>query len=329
MQRAERLLAITLLLQARGKMPAHQLAELLGVSIRTIYRDINALSMAHVPVAMQQGPGGGYYLLQEHYVETSRFTREEVVSLVLGGAMVGNYSLFADDEDLHRAFLKLEATLPEEYRDDVRAARERILFDTHAWPQKPATAYLDLIRSALWKGQQLDILYPRTDGSALTWRRVEPYGLVYRGLPRPQVRTGIWYLIALCHCCHQIHPFRVGYIQDVCVRDEMVQKRDDFDLQTYWREARKYLDRRMQSLTMTLKIEAVARHRLRDGATIVREERDGSIIASVPVESLDAAVSYVLSLGPHALVIAPKQVREEVAQAVKHMAILYEQESKA
>lgn len=327
MQRAERLLAITLLLQARGKMPAHQLAELLGVSVRTIYRDISALSMAHVPVAMEHGPGGGYYLLQEHYVETSHFSREEVVSLILGGAMVGNYGLFADDEDLHRAFLKLEATLPEEYRADVQAARERILFDTNAWQSRPTTAYLDLIRSALWKGQQIDILYPRTNSSTLTWRQVEPYGLVYKGLSRRQMRTGVWYLIAFCHCCQHMHSFRVGYIQDVHVRAEKVQIRPDFDLRTYWQEARRHIEKRLQSLTMTLKLQAAVRHRLGSDAIVLNEERDGSIIVRLPIESLDAAISYVLSLGPHALVLAPNQIREEVAQAARHMAALYEQEA--
>lgn len=327
MQRAERLLAITLLLQARGKMSAYQLAELLGVSVRTIYRDIGALSAARVPVAIEHGPGGGYYLLQEHYVETSRFSREEVVSLILGGAMVGNYGLFADDEDLHRAFLKLEATLPEGYRADVEAARERILFDTNAWQKRPTTAYLDLIRSALWKGQQIDILYPRTNGSVLTWRQVEPYGLVYKGLSRRQVRTGVWYLIAFCHCCHHIHSFRVGYIQDVHVRDEIIQIRPGFDLRTYWQEARRHIEKRLQSLTMTLKIQAAARHRLGDDAKVLSEERDGSIIVRIPIEALDTAVSYVLSLGPNALVLAPDQVREEVAQAVRRMAALYEQEA--
>ncbi len=90
MQKTERLMAITLLLQARGKMTAKRLADLLGVSTRTIYRDMDTLSLAHVPVSMDYGPGGGYYLPDNYRFESAIFTREEAISLVLGGAMAGS-----------------------------------------------------------------------------------------------------------------------------------------------------------------------------------------------------------------------------------------------
>src|SRR5579863_10113528 len=162
MQKTERLLAITLLLQARGKMTAQHLATILGVSTRTIYRDIDILSLAHIPVSMDYGPGGGYFLPDDFHFESAIFTREEAVSLVLSADMAGNYSLFADDDELQRALFKLEAVLPEEYRADVRAAREHILFDTTAWYESATTAtvYLEQIRLAVLGGSQLELLYP-------------------------------------------------------------------------------------------------------------------------------------------------------------------------
>src|ERR1700726_3105711 len=113
MQKIERLVAITLLLQARGIMPAKRLANILGVSTRTIYRDIDALSLAHVPVSMDYGPGGGYYLSHDYRFDPASLTSEEAVALVLSVDMAGNYSLFADDDGLQRALIKLEAVLPE------------------------------------------------------------------------------------------------------------------------------------------------------------------------------------------------------------------------
>src|SRR5215469_16512866 len=161
MQKIERLVAITLLLQARGKLTARYLAGTLGVSTRTIYRDITDLSLAHVPVSMDYGPGGGYYLPEDYHLESALFTREEAVSLVLSADMAGNYSLFADDDDLHRALFKLEATLPEEYRADVQTARKHILFDTTAWCNSTyPPPYLETIRSAVLGQYQLEILYP-------------------------------------------------------------------------------------------------------------------------------------------------------------------------
>src|SRR5260370_16893028 len=162
MQRMERLLAITLLLHARGKMTAKRLASILSVSTRTIYRDIDAVALAHVPVAMDFGPGGGYYLPGDYQLDPAIFTSEEAVSLVLSADMAGNYSLFADDYELQSALLKLESALPEENRADVGKARKRILFDTPAWYESSATTTVDLqeIRLAALGLQGLFILYP-------------------------------------------------------------------------------------------------------------------------------------------------------------------------
>ncbi len=159
MQKMERLVAITLLLQARGKMTAERLAEITGVSTRTIYRDMVTLSLAHVPVAMDYGPGGGYYLPDDYRLDPTIFTSEEAIALALGGTVAGDYRLFESDDGLRRALVKLEAALPEEYRADVRAARERILFDTTAWHRRPTTTpFLETVRAAVWGARQLEIV---------------------------------------------------------------------------------------------------------------------------------------------------------------------------
>jgi predicted DNA-binding transcriptional regulator YafY len=324
MQKIERLVAITLLLQARGKMTAKHLAELLGVSIRTIYRDMDTLSLAHVPVSMDYGPGGGYYLPDDYRFESAIFTREEAISLMLGVAMAGNYSLFADDDDLHRAFLKLEAALPEEYRADVRAARERILFDTTAWYRRPTTtAFLETIRSSLWGAQQLDILYPCNNTAKAQWLRVDPYGLVYKGISRRHVRTGIWYLVAYCHVCQSFNAFRVSFIENVNVRDENVMFQPDFDLRAYWDGVRDQLEDSMPLYSLTLRIAPNVQTKLRGDHTLLREEPDGKLVVRVNTESPDAAISYALSLGADATVIGPTKVRDAVATTARTIAAMY------
>src|SRR5579885_3173589 len=103
MEKTERLLAITLLLQARGKMTAERLADIMGVSVRTIYRDMDTLSLAHIPIAMDYGPGGGYYLPDDYRFDATVFTSEEAVALALGGAIAGGYRLFESSDGLRRA----------------------------------------------------------------------------------------------------------------------------------------------------------------------------------------------------------------------------------
>lgn len=324
MQKTERLVAITLLLQARGKMTAYHLADVLGVSQRTIYRDMDALSLAHVPVSMDYGPGGGYYLPDDYRFDSTLFTREEAVSLMLGVAMADNYSLFADDDDLHRALLKLEAALPEGYRADISAARQRILFDTAAWYSRPTTtAFLETIRSALWGAQQLDILYPSTHSAPSEWRRVDPYGIVYKGVSRRHVRTGIWYLVAYDHRCRSFNAFRVSFIEDVKVRDEKVIIRPEFDLHAYWEGMRGQLEPPLPALTLKLRVNVGARAALRGEYSVLREDPDGTLIVRVSQESVESAVVYTLALGANAVVLCPAKVREAVARAAHNIAALY------
>lgn len=321
-------MAITLLLQARGKMTARRLGDILGVSTRTIYRDIIALSLAHIPISMDYGPGGGYYLPEDYHLESALFTREEAISLVLSADMSGNYSLFAGDDDLHRALNKLEAALPEEYHADVRAARERIFFDTSAWGTQPLpTTHLETIRAAVLGAYQIEIFYACNDCPGCPgafWRRVEPYGLVFKGVSRRHARVGVWYLVAFCQFCQHFYTFRVSYIEQMRVCKERVTPRPNFDLHAYWREARKHLEKQMQPSTMLLRISAAARHRLGGNCTVRKEEADGSVIVRVDVESLDAAVSYALGLGADATVLSPARVREAVAAAAHAIADIYD-----
>jgi predicted DNA-binding transcriptional regulator YafY len=328
MQKIERLIAISLLLQARGKMTAQRLAEILGVSTRTIYRDIVDLSLAHVPISMDYGPGGGYYLPDDYHFESAIFTREEAISLVLSADLSGTYSLFADDDDLHRALFKLEAALPEEYRSEVKIAREHFIVDTTEWCNNlTPPPYLETIRSALLASHQLDILYPCSacHGAAGTkWRRVEPQGLVFKGLPRRHARAGIWYMVAYCQHCQDFATFRVSKIEKLVDCDTPITERPDFNLRSYWKEARKHLIESALPFTIKLRVTAPMRYSLKGEYSILNEEADGSIIVQVEVESLEAAVLYTLSLGTEATVICPKKVRQAVAAKARTIAAMYQ-----
>lgn len=321
-------MAITLLLQTRGKMTARRLSSILGVSIRTIYRDIMALSLAHVPVSMDIGPGGGYYLPEDYHLESAIFTREEAISLILSADMSGNH-LFAGDDYLQRALTKLEAVLPEEYSTDVQSARERILLDTSEWYRcSMPTTYLDTLRAAVLEKYQLELLYPGSIctnqiSDEMVWRRIEPYGLVLRGLPRRHIRTGVWYLVAFCHACYRFHAFRISYIEDVHPCENLaVSERPDFNLREFWRNIRTYQDQQ-PNFICKLHVSSTIRHNLKGIYTIVREEPDGSVIVRIEVESFDAAVSYVLGLGAGATVIKPAQMRDAVLTTAQAIAAMY------
>jgi predicted DNA-binding transcriptional regulator YafY len=342
MQKIERLVAITLLLQARGKMTAKRLAAIMGTSTRTIYRDINALSLAHVPVTMDYGPGGGYYLPEDYSLESAIFTREEAVSLVLSADISENSSLFAGDEGLHRALIKLEAALPQEYRAGVHAARSHILLDTAAWYRQPRgqqpagssnkvasanSTYLEVIRSAVLDAHQLDILYPCIaceNAPGIRWRRVEPYGLVFRGLSRRHLRTGVWYMVAFCHTCQAYQTFRLSYIEDLRIREEPIDEYRSFDLHSYWQKARALLDGPEQAIPLILRVSSSALSLVTGDYVVLSADKDGNAVIQANLASEEAAVSYVLSLGAGAIVMSPPQVRSAVLAAAQAITEIYE-----
>jgi predicted DNA-binding transcriptional regulator YafY len=317
MQKTERLVAITLLLQSRGKMTADRLADILDVSVRTIYRDMDVLSLAHVPVSMDYGPGGGYFLPGDYQIERASFTSEEAVALALGGSIAGGSQLFESGDGLRRALFKLEATLPDEYREEVRAARERILFDTTPWHHHSRSAeHLETVRSAVWGARQLDLFYPRSGATGLEWRRVEPHGLV--------CKAGVWYLVAYCRKRRDFRTFRVDRMREVEVREETTVPRPDFDLETYWERARRSFEQQSMPFVLTLLVGESALPNIHHEGQILEHRPDGSAVVRVNLESASTAIQYALWVGPGATVLDPPEVAEGVKDTARSIVRLYE-----
>ncbi|CAM5330213.1 hypothetical protein SALBM217S_00326 [Streptomyces griseoloalbus] len=130
--RADRLLTLLLLLQNRGRMTAPQLAAELEVSVRTVYRDVEALGASGVPVRTERGPQGGFRLVEGYRTRLTGLTDAEAGSLVLAGlpGPAGELGLGAV---LASAQLKVEAALPDGLADQARRVRERFHLDAPAW----------------------------------------------------------------------------------------------------------------------------------------------------------------------------------------------------
>jgi len=153
--RADRLLSMLMLLQTRGRMTAEELAGELEVSSRTVYRDLDALTIAGVPVYADRGPSGGISLWDDYRTNLTGLTRDEVRALF----MLTVPGLFADlqaDQPQRAATLKLMASLPAPFKQDAELARQRIHLDPAAWfhPAEP-TPYLLLLQDAIWQNRRV------------------------------------------------------------------------------------------------------------------------------------------------------------------------------
>ncbi|MBH5333726.1 WYL domain-containing protein [Streptomyces pactum] len=191
--RADRLLCLLLLLQNRGRLTAPELAAELEVSVRTVYRDIEALGAAGVPVVADRGPAGGYRLLAGYRTRLTGLTGDEAVALFLAGLPVAAAELGLGSQ-LTTAQLKLRAALPEPLGEQTRRMQDRFHLDAPAWfRQADPVPDLLTVADAVWRQRVLRVRYRRARGDTVE-RDLHPLGLVLKG--------GIWYVVA--------HPAGLG-----------------------------------------------------------------------------------------------------------------------
>ena len=221
--RAERLISILMALQRGRTMTAGELASRLGVSVRTIFRDIDALSGMGVPVYTELGRGGGIRLIEGYSSDLTGLSsgEAEALALVASPAMMGVQALATPTRT---ALDKLAAAVPTMHQLRAQHARGRLLFDTKPWFRSHgASPYLDQLRACIWKDQCVDLRYERSNGEVRDYR-LEPYALV--------VKVDTWYVIGRVK--RELRVFRISRIQSLTERGETFVRDVDFDLQKYW-----------------------------------------------------------------------------------------------
>src|SRR5688572_5970804 len=225
--RASRLVQLLLLLQTNGKTTAARLAEELEVSVRTIYRDVEALSSAGVPIYTEAGPGGGVRLVDGYRTRLTGLTADEAEALALSG-LPGAASELGLGTVLAAAQLKVDAALPPELRSRAVRMRERFHLDAPGWfAREEAVPHLATLSRAVWEEERVEVRYRKRDAEVK--RLLDPLGLV--------LKAGVWYLVARSGRTRSLRTFRVSRVQSVRLLGEPVERPDDFDLATHWAEA--------------------------------------------------------------------------------------------
>ncbi|WP_128434429.1 helix-turn-helix transcriptional regulator [Streptomyces cyaneus] len=303
-----RLVSILLLLQTRGRMTAAQLAEELEVSVRTVYRDVEALSAAGVPLYGDAGHAGGYRLLDGYRTRLTGLTADEAEALFLAGAP-GPAAQLGLGSVLAAAQLKVRAALPQELRIHADRISGRFHLDAPGWyADADETPYLPAVADAVWNSRVLHVLYRRWREPTDVERRLEPYGLV--------LKAGRWYVVA----GPEPRTYRVDQILRLTATGEEFTRPDGFDLAAHWAAyQRDFHDRLYRG-------EAVVR--LAPGVTLDRAvnhrtENGGWTRADVPIESVDHAHAEFLRLGTGIEVLEPPELREKIARTVAELAERY------
>src|SRR3954454_22221113 len=223
--RAGRLVSILLLLQTRGHMTAEQLARELEVSVRTIYRDVDALSIAGVPIYADRGPLGGIRLVDGYRTRLTGLTTQEAETLFLSG-LPGPAAELGLGTVVTAARLKVLAALPTELRARASRLVERFHLDAAGWFQaSEPVPHLSTLAEAVWETQRVRIDYER--GDRLVERTMEPLGLV--------LKAGVWYVVASTD--GQIRTYRISRVAGATALEERFERPASFDLASTWAES--------------------------------------------------------------------------------------------
>lgn len=318
--RADRLLSLLMLLQNRGRLTAAQLAEELGVSVRTVYRDLDALSAAGVPVYAERGPGGGCALLEPYRTTLTGLNADEARVLFMLSVPEPLVELGVSGE-LKAALRKLEAALPTARRGDETLIRQRIHLDPSGWSAaaKPAP-HLQILYAAVRQDLVVETTLRLAFDARAEWR-MEPYGLV--------AKAGVWYVVG--RRGGHVRVVNVNSIVVVELVDEHYDRPPDFDLAAFWESWCRDTAARRPVYPVTVRVAAVHLDWLAAelGEAIGRETLDsdldtsGLVTLTLHFERLEDARRRILGLGGSVEVLAPRALRLAVADYARQTVMLY------
>jgi predicted DNA-binding transcriptional regulator YafY len=319
--RADRLLSLLMLLQARGRMTARTLAEVLEVSERTIYRDIEALTIAGVPVYGEAGPEGGYALLDSYRTSLTGLTEGEVRALFML-SIPAPLAELGISQTLKAALLKLSAALSDSQRHEEERVHQRFYLDATWWHQAEADLpHLQTLQQAVWQDRRLYLTY-RPLMQVEIEQLVDPYGLV--------AKAGVWYLVYACH--ERVQARRVSGLVATRLADDHFIRPPTFNLTAFWQAWCAERERSHSGYPVLVRVAPdfipalpiyfgnSIRARLAEAGP---PDEIGWLTLELCFESLEAARSRLLSFGRSVQVLEPEALRLSLVDFAEQIVALY------
>lgn len=312
---ATRLITLILTLQRQPGQKAADLAEKLGVSVRTLHRYFEMLDEMGVPVYAERGPYGGFSLVRGYKLPPLVFTPEEAVAVALGTSLVHEMWGQLYREAAEGALAKLENVLPDEQRQEIAWARRSLVATgMNRADMQALVPSLEKLRRAVRENRRVSMSYHSATHPHGERRELDPYALVHR--------WGWWYVVGWCHLREALRTFRVDRVSELALTSQVFSIPPDFDIQQYmlqeWQESPQLQVR----LRFAPQFAALAQY-LRGYWETFAEQADGAVEVTFSAPEVNAAASTVLAYGPAVTVIEPPAVRQLVREWAQATAKLY------
>lgn len=318
MNKTDRMLAIILELQRKGVLRAEDLASTFEISVRTIYRDVQALSEAGVPVF--GSPGTGYSLMEGYFLPPISFTVEEAVTLLIGTDFIEQRFDQDYEAKAQASRKKLEGVLPESIRLEADRVRKTVkLVKGYETPGDiKEKAAMETIRQAILEERKVSFGYakPRAEaeGSRHSVRVAAPYGLV--------LAAGSWILIGYCDLRQDIRHFRLSRMEELTVLEDKYKLPLDFQLKKYVPKDDRELIISVQASRSIMDRVTESKYYFLDHTQEVPE----GLLVILRARAVDDVLQWVLSWGAEMKVLEPQALRERVREEAHRMWSYYDYE---
>lgn len=320
---SSRLLSILMLLQqSHGGLSAQALAAELAVSVRTIYRDVDRLSAAGVPIWAETGRNGGLRLREGWRTKLDGLTVPEAQAVFMAG-LPGPAAELGLGEALASAQLKLMAALPADWQEDARRVGTRFHLDPLDWyRESPGARHLGLVAQSVWRERRLWLRYESWKG--MVERELEPLGLV--------LKAGAWYLVARTGAGQAPRSYALHSMLELRALEQGFSRPRDFDLASFWRASIASFEAQLQRSSAELRVSALGLKQLKGLSRALAEaaaaaqpdaQRPDWLHLTIPIESVEHAAGQLLRLGPEAEALAPPALRRRLGELVLQMQALY------
>jgi predicted DNA-binding transcriptional regulator YafY len=298
-----------MILLEKERIGAQELAELFEVSPRTIYRDIDAINMAGIPVRSTPGVGGGFEIMPGCKLDRTVFSSAELSTLLTG---LSGLSGMMRGEELVNTLAKVRRFIPKDSAKDIELKANQIRIDLSPWMgNRNIQPYLQMIKAALQESRLLTFAYAGHHGNQ-TVRTVEPYQLV--------LKSSHWYLQGYCHIRNDYRLFKLSRMSNLAMQDETFAPRAYQEPTLDFGDA---LDA-MQT-TVKLRIHRSVMDQVLDFCPYEDFSADGDefYLVNFPFIENDYNYNLLLGLGDRCECLEPEHIREEMKRRIKKIAALY------
>ena len=308
--KTDRLVSIIMMLLDKERIGAQELADRFEVSPRTIYRDIETINMAGIPVRSTPGVGGGFEIMQEYKVDKNVFSAADLSAILMG---LSSLSGMVRGNELVNALAKVKRFIPADRAKEIELKANQIYIDLSPWMgNRNIQPYLEWVKTALQESRLLSFEYADRFGNK-TVRTVEPYQIVLKG--------SHWYFQGYCHKREDFRLFRLSRISNLQMTRETFSPRD------YQKPVLDFGDilKTMQT-TIKLRVQKSAMDRLLDYCTCEQAVPDGEehYIVNFPFIENEYYYDILISFGDQCECLEPQRVHAEMKRRIQNMAALYE-----